>query len=278
MAGAETSPLNDERLAANRAAWDARVPVHAASRSYDVEGRLRDKQGPHPWELEALGDVSGLRLVHLQCHLGLDTLAWARAGASVVGLDFSPTAIETAQSLAGQAGLSDRAQFVCADVYDAPAALHGGTFDVVYVSTGALCWLPSVDRWAAVVAALVAPGGRFYLHDGHPMAWALADERLTVEHTYFEEDDPFVDDSTGTYADAPGPLPRQPMYEWNHGLGETVTALIRHGLQLVWLKEHDWAVWPRFPWLIHTGDGRWVPSPGTPRIPLQFELLATRSL
>lgn len=78
------------------------------------------------------------------------------------------------------------------------------------------------------------------------MAWALADEELTVEHTYFEEDDPFVDDSGGTYSDAPGPLPPGRMYEWNHSLGETVTALIRHGLQLVWLREHDWAVWPRF--------------------------------
>ena len=274
MAGAETSPLNDERLAANRAAWDARVPVHAASRSYDVEGRLRDKQGPHPWELEALGDVSGLRLVHLQCHLGLDTLAWARAGASVVGLDFSPTAIETAQSLAGQAGLSDRAQFVCADVYDAPAALHGGTFDVVYVSTGALCWLPSVDRWAAVVAALVAPGGRFYLHDGHPMAWALADERLTVEHTYFEEPEPYSDDVDTTYTDGEGRLTNTRAYEWNHSIGETVSALLDQGFRILTLIEHDWTVWPRFRWLVETSDHRWEAPPGRPRVPLTFTLVA----
>ena len=276
MADDEAPPLRDERLAANRAAWDARVPVHAASRFYDVEGRLRDKQGPHPWELDALGDVSGLRLLHLQCHFGLDTLAWARAGAAVVGLDFSPAGIETARSLAERAGLSDKARFVCADVYNAPRALDGATFDVVYVSTGALCWLPNVDRWAEVVASLVAPGGRFYLHDGHPMAWALGDEELTVEHTYFEEDDPLVDDSAWTYTDAPGPLPPGHMYEWNHGLGETVTALIRHGLQLAWLEEHDWAVWPRFPWLVETEDGRWVIPPGRPRVPLEYRLLATR--
>ena len=237
---------------------------------------MRDKQRPKPWELESLGDVSGLSLVHLQCHFGLDTLAWARAGADVVGLDFSPNGIETARSLAERAGLSDKATFVCADVYDAPRALNGATFDVVYVSTGALCWLPNVDRWAGVVGSLVAPGGRFYIHDGHPMAEALADAELTVEYTYFEEDDPFVDDSSSTYTDSPGPLPAGPMYQWNHGLGEMVTALIRHGLQLVWLQEHDWAVWPRFPWLVETADGRWVMPRGKPRIPLEFSLLAAR--
>lgn len=114
------------------------------------------------------------------------------------------------------------------------------------------------------------------MHDGHPMAWALADEELKVEHTYFEEDDPFVDDSTRTYADSPGPLPAGRMYEWNHGLGETVSALIRHGLQLVSLQEHDWAVWPRFPWLVETENCRWVTPPGMPRVPLEYSLLATR--
>ena len=276
MTADESSTLSDERFAANRAAWDERVAVHAASRFYDVEGWLRDSRGPHPWDLEALGDVSGLRLVHLQCHFGLDTLAWARAGATVVGLDFSSKAIETARSLAQRAGLSEKAQFVCANVYDAVRALHGATFDVVYVSAGALCWVPLVDRWAGVVGALVAPGGRFYLHDGHPMSWALADDQLSVEHTYFEEDDPFVDDSGLTYTDAPGPLSRRRTFEWNHALGETVTALIQHGLQLVWLEEHDWAVWQRFPWLVASGEGRWVTPPGMPRVPLEYRLLATR--
>ena len=125
-----------------------------------------------------LGDVAGLRLLHLQCHFGLDTLAWARAGAHVTGLDFSPAAIDAAREIARRAGLSERSEFVCSDVYDATTALDHATFDVVYVSLGALCWLPSVDRWAAQVGALVAPGGRFYIHDRHPLAWALADDSL----------------------------------------------------------------------------------------------------
>jgi SAM-dependent methyltransferase len=144
---------------------------------------------------------------------------------------------------------------VCADVYDAIDALEHQTFDIVYVSLGALCWLPSVDPWAAQVGALLAPGGRLYLHDAHPVAWALADAELRLEHTYFEEPEPHSEDAPTTYTDGAGPIEHRRIYEWNHGIGETVTALIRHGLALEWLVEHDWTVWQRFPWLVATDDG-----------------------
>jgi SAM-dependent methyltransferase len=190
-------------------------------------------------------------------------------------LDFSPAAIAAAEDLARRAGLADRATFVCADVFDATDALDHATFDVVYVSLGALCWLPSVDRWAAQVGALVAPGGRFYLHDGHPVAWALADDNLRFEHSYFEEREPYVDDSDVTYTDADRPVASRRSYEWNHGIGEIVTALVRNGLRLDWLAEHDWTDFPRFPWLTVDGEGRWSATAG-PRVPLSFTLLARR--
>ena len=122
----------------------------------------------------------------------------------------------------------DRARFVCADVYDAFDALGGQTFDIVYVSLGALCWLPSADRFAEQVGALVAPGGRFYLHEQHPVEWALADDEATFAHAYFEESSPYVDESESTYTDGVRPLINRRSYQWNHGIGETVTALIRH--------------------------------------------------
>ena len=266
----------DERLAANRAHWDDRTDIHLESRFYDVEGWLREQRGPRRREVEALGDVDGLTLLHLQCHFGLDTLAWARAGARVTGLDFSPAAIDAARDLAARAGLTDRADFVCADVYDATEALGGATFDIVYVSLGALCWLPSVDRWASQVGALVAPGGRLYLHDAHPVSWALADDELRLQHTYFEESEAFTIETDVTYTDATRPLRATRLYEWNHGIGEIVTALLRHGLRLDWLVEHDWTVWPRYPWLLEDEHGQWSPPPGVPRAPLSYTLLATR--
>jgi SAM-dependent methyltransferase len=266
----------DDYIAANRANWDDRAGVHLESAFYDVEGWLREPRRPRPYELAALGDVGGLHLLHLQCHFGLDTLEWAREGAQVTGLDFSPVAIAAARDLADRAGLAYRARFVCADVYDATKALGDATFDVVFVSLGALCWLPDIDRWAEQVGALVAPGGRFYIHDVHPVAWALADDSLDLAWSYFEEGEPFVENSDQTYTDATRPLTATKSFEWNHGIGEIVTALLRHGLRLEWLTEHDWTVWPRFPWLVETDDHTWIAPPGTPRAPLTFSLLATR--
>ena len=268
--------MTDAHLEANRANWDERTQIHLASRFYDVEGWLRDAPGPSPREVAALGDVSGLRLLHLQCHFGKDTLTLARAGALVTGLDFSPAAVDAARHLAGRAGLADRAEFVCAGVDGAAEALGGRTFDIVYVSFGSLCWLPSVDRWAEQVGSLVAPGGRAYIHDGHPLADALDDEGRVLAHTYFEEPEPYVDDADTSYTDGERRLVHRRNYSWNHSLGETVTALIRHGLRLEWLVEHDWYVEPRFPWLVKVAERQWTTPPGMARRPLTFSLLASR--
>ena len=262
-------------IAANRANWDDRVAIHVASEFYDVERWVRERPGPRRRELDALGDVAGLELLHLQCHFGLDTLAFADAGAIVTGLDFSGAAIAEARALAERVGLADRARFVEADALNAAEVLAPQHWDIVYVSLGALCWLPSVGRWAAQVAALLRPGGRLYLHDGHPLAWALADEDLRIEHTYFEEPVPYVDDEDVTYTDGEGRITHTRSYEWNHSIGEIVTAVLDHGLRVDVLVEHDWTVWQRFPWLVETAPHRWETPPGRPRVPLTFTLLAT---
>lgn len=266
--------LVDERLEANRANWNDRVALHVASQFYDVEGWLRDAPGPPPRELESLGDPVGRSLVHLQCHFGMDTLRWARAGATVTGVDFSPAAIENASQLALRAGLSERATFVCADLYDAPRALAGRRYDIVYVSLGSLCWLPDVAAWGAVVAQLTAPGGRVYLHDVHPFAQSLDDEGERVSYGYFEESaDPFVAESDQTYTGDAG-LGATRTYEWNHSLGEIVTSLTRHGLVIDALDEHDWTVFAHFGWLEERTAGHFTIGEGHPRIPLSFTLLA----
>jgi SAM-dependent methyltransferase len=276
MDDADSGASEEEAFALNRASWDERVPVHVASAFYDVEGWVTEGRGPRPGDAAALGDVAGLDLVHLQCHFGLDTLAWARVGARVTGLDFSESAIEQAGVLAQRAGLEDRATFVCANVYDAVDALGAKTFDVVYVSLGALCWLPSVDRWAAVAAALTRPGGRLFLRDVHPLSDALSDEELVIEHSYYEEPEPFIDDSGFTYTDGTYSPTSERICSWNHSLGEIVTAVIGHGFALESLVEHDWTSFARFPWLVRTGDHHYALPPGRPRVPLSFSLLARR--
>ena len=266
----------DPHLSANRANWDDRTELHVRSQFYDVDAWLRDEPGPRQRELDALGDVDGLTLVHLQCHFGLDTLQWARAGAVVTGLDFSSTAIDAARDVAQRAGLEEQATFVCANVYDAVDTLDDARFDIVYVSLGALTWLPSVDRWAEQAATLVRPGGRLYLHDCHPLSWALDAGGRTLAHTYYEEPEPHVDESGETYTDADRLLEHARTYEWNHSLGEIVTALMRHGLRIDVLTEHDWTVSPQFPWLERGPDDTWVIPDGIPRMPLTYTIVATR--
>jgi 2-polyprenyl-3-methyl-5-hydroxy-6-metoxy-1,4-benzoquinol methylase len=269
----------EEAQAANRKWWDSAVPVHLASAFYDVEGWLADGSGPKAREVAVLGDVAGLDLVHLQCHFGKDTLSWARAGATVTGLDFSVPAIAAARDLARRAGLADRADFVCAPVTEAQAALGGRAFDVVYVSLGALCWLPSVQEWADQVAELLRPGGRLFLHEVHPVSVAMADDDLTVVYPYFEETSPHRDAEPGTYADATatGAMPGDETFGWNHGIGEIIGALMSRGLHLDRFEEHSWTSFLRFPWLVETAEEEFATPEGHLRVPLSYTLVASKA-
>jgi len=271
-------PVEDAQ-AANRKWWDSAVPVHLASAFYDVEGWLAEGRGPRKREVAVLGDVAGLDLVHLQCHFGKDTLSWARAGATVTGLDFSEPAIDAARDLARRAGLADRSDFVCAPVAEASSALGGRLFDVVYVSLGALCWLPHIDEWAGQVAALLHPGGRLFLHEVHPVSLALADDDLTVIYPYFEETAPFRDAEPGSYADltAIGAMPGDEKFGWNHGIGEIIGALVGRGMRIDRLDEHDWTSFLRFPWLVETAEEEFGTPEGHLRVPLSYTLVASKS-
>jgi SAM-dependent methyltransferase len=255
----------------NRSWWDERVPLHVASDFYDVEGFKAGASTLRPFELEEVGDVTGRSLVHLQCHFGLDTLSWARRGAGVTGLDFSAPAIEAARTLAAEAELD--AEFVVADTYDAPAALEGRRFDVVYTGLGALNWLPDIRRWAATVAQLVAPGGFLYLSEFHPVADVFADEDLTIEHDYFQSE-PFNFDDPGTYADFTARTEHNRTEEWQHPLGNVVSAVIEAGLTIELLHEHDYTLFARWPFLEPDGDSYRMPA-GRPRLPLMYSLRAS---
>ena len=202
-------------------------PIHLASNFYD-RARLRDGQGRLDAIEEAeLGPVAGLRVLHLQCHFGMDTLTLAQRGAEVVGLDFSVPAIDAARALAKELGLETRARFVEADVYDAPAAIaEPHAFDLVYVTWGAICWLPDMRRWAEVVAHFLKPGGRLYLADGHPAAYVFDDDAAHPDGMpglfvpYFQ-DAPLALDDARDYADETARLRNVRTVQWMHPLGET---------------------------------------------------------
>jgi SAM-dependent methyltransferase len=262
----------DDPLALNRAFWDERVAIHVRSAHYDVDGFRAGGPGLYDFEVEQVGPVAGLDLVHLQCHFGLATLDWARRGARVTGLDFAPSAIATARDLAADLGLE--ARFEVGDLHDAPAVL-GTTYDVVHTGLGALCWLPDIDRWAAVVAALLRPGGFLHLSEFHPVTEIMADDALVPTFGYFGGE-PIPWEQGGSYADPAAATSANRTVEWIHPLSSVVGALLAQGLVLETFVEHAHTVYARFPFLEQHGPREFRFPAGMRGIPLMYSLRARR--
>jgi SAM-dependent methyltransferase len=246
---AERDWFVDEYLAINKANWDSRVPHHL--KAYDID---HFRSNPAfvskvvQFDLPRLGDIRGLDIVHLQCHIGTDTISLARLGAkSVTGLDFSPASIHAARDLAKE--LNSHASFVEGNVYDAVSLLNHRTFDLVYTGIGALCWLPSITEWARTVSNLLRPGGALFIRDAHPMLQSLSDYRedglITVDYPYFEDQGLRISEPH-SYVDHDDELTSPETVSFNHGLGEIITALLGTGMNLIGFEEHNSAPWN--PW------------------------------
>ena len=266
--------------AANRANWDERVPLHL--RSYDLAPLRAGSGRLYPIEESELRIAPGERILHLQCHIGSDTLTLAQRGAIVTGIDFSRPAVEAARALAAELGLSDRATFIESNVYEAPKVHPAqGQYDRVFVTWGAINWLPDIRQWAKVVSEYLRPGGRLYLAEGHPAALVFDDQAAQPDGMpgfflpYFHRE-PAVLDDPSDYSDPGARLVNTRTYEWIHPLGSIVDALHEAGLRLEFLHEHAAVPWQMFRLLVPAPDGlyRW---PGNQQwLPLSFSLSATR--
>ncbi len=250
-------------LETNRDSWDRRTVDHVDSRFYDVEGFLAGNTSLNPIELTEVGEVCGLTMLHLQCHFGLDTLSWARLGAQVCGLDFSPAAIAQARALAQQTG--NDAQFVCADVYD--AAQHVGQFDRVYSSYGVLEWLPEMGRWARVVADALSPGGVLNLIEFHPYSYALDGD------AYFNGGKPQVLRESSYTENA---LEELPLHVWSHPVSDVINALLSSGLELLHFNEFPYSPYNCFQGLVEREPGRYVRGDSAIDVPMLYSIKARK--
>lgn len=267
----------------NRDNWDDRAPLHAAAADYHLDDFRTDTSFLSEvvrFDLPRLGDIRGLRGVHLQCHIGTDTLSLTRLGADMTGLDFSPASLAQARKLAEET--SAVIEFVEAEVYDAVEVLGKERFDLVYTGIGALCWLPDITRWAETVAALLRPGGRLFIREGHPVLWSIDEtqtDRLVIGYPYFETVAPMVFSETGTYVETDGAVANTVTHEWNHGLGEIVGALLTAGLTVTGLAEHDSVPWEALPGrMIDDGNGEWRLAEHRERLALTYTLQARKDI
>jgi 2-polyprenyl-3-methyl-5-hydroxy-6-metoxy-1,4-benzoquinol methylase len=264
----------EDKIAVNQKLWDSRVAGHAASTFYDVPGFLAGKCMLMPAELEALGNVEGKSLLHLQCHFGLDTLSWARRGARVTGMDFSGAAIAKARSLATEAGLE--ATFVEASVYDLPAHLIG-QFDIVFTSYGTITWLPDLERWADVVNHFLKPGGKFCIAEVHPQWYSLNWETYQIDYPYFNTGEAFEEEATTSYAGTAQDT-HMKEYFWCHSLSEIIQPLLDRGLMIQQFREYPYCYYNCFPNLQEVRPGQYVPKGlAEGKVPMMFMLLAIKS-
>jgi SAM-dependent methyltransferase len=276
--------MRDE-LELNREHWDEATELHTRGDSYGLRAFKAGACRLHRVEVEEVGDVRGKRLLHLQCHFGIDTLSWARRGAIVTGVDFSPRGIAQARQLSAEVGLES--EFVCSDLYDLPRVLpasHG--FDIVYTSYGALNWLPDLAPWGALIARYLKPGGFFYIVEAHPTARVFPMDEDMPKAQVFRPWFPYFHDPAGIrwpasadYAD-PTAIHQVGAHEWQHSMSDIINSLIGAGLRLEWLHEFPFCSWQvvagcevveRFS-ASHAYYGR---PAAEPQLPLMFSLRAT---
>jgi ubiquinone/menaquinone biosynthesis C-methylase UbiE len=260
----------DEHIAANRRVWDEWARINQESALYDAAAFKAGQTSLKPIELEQVGSVAGKSLLHLQCHFGQDTLSWARMGAKVTAVDLSPEAIRRAQDLAADLELD--ARFICSDVL-ALDALGDEKFDIVFVSYGALIWLPDLDRWARTVARHLKPGGMFHLVEFHPAIGMLNEEATGIEASYFRGDARAYQSNSSYAGGTHAPMTS---YEWQFTIADVVTVLLRAGLALRSLREFPYCVHQCWPFLVESAPGQFVVKHHPGKLPLLFSISAQK--
>ncbi|MFW9901931.1 MAG: class I SAM-dependent methyltransferase [Candidatus Thorarchaeota archaeon] len=270
--------MNEENyFKTNLKRWNELVEINAKSKSYDLEGFLKGNSSLFPIEVEEIGEVKEKKLLHLQCHFGMDTLSWARLGAIVTGVDFSDKAIELAKNLSNK--LDIPAKFILSNVYDIPQVLNE-KFDVVFTSYGTICWLPDLVQWAQIISNCLNPGGIFYIIDGHPFGFIIDEKKepFNVGFNYFSEGKPIFFEEGAAYADPLADLKNQATYEWDHPMSDIINSLIKANLEIEFLHEFPFTFFSIHPDMKKREDGYWEFKNYEFTVPMMFSIKAHKKI
>ena len=265
--------MNDysDYFAANKQLWNQRTVVHKASSFYNLAGFKAGENVLTEIELNELGDVKGKKMLHLQCHFGMDSLSWAKLGAEVTGIDLSDEAIKEATQLNEE--MKFNAKFICCNVYDTSEHINE-LFDIIFTSYGTIGWLPDLEPWAKVIAERLKPGGVFYMADFHPVLWMFDDAFTHIQYSY-ENREVIVTESEGTYTDRYADI-KGKEYGWNHSISEILNALIAQGLQIEHFNEFMYSPYGCFRNNIEYEKGKWHIKGLEGKIPMVYSLKATK--
>lgn len=265
------SNSNQSYFDINQKLWNSKTEVHIGSDFYQMEAFKQGTTSLKPIELGLLGDVSGLKILHLQCHFGQDTLSLARMGADVTGVDLSDRAIEVARELNDELGL--HARFIQCNVLELKEQLNE-KFDLIFTSYGVLGWLPNLDDWADVVQYFLKPNGQLILVEFHPVLWMFDEEFTRIQYSYFKGA-PIIETEQGTYGDPTAPIQNE-YVEWEYSIGETITALMKQDLHITHFQEYNSSPYDCFKKAVSLGDGTWQVEGLQGKIPMIFSLQAVK--
>jgi ubiquinone/menaquinone biosynthesis C-methylase UbiE len=277
----------------NFAHWESLAAFHGTGndRFYDLEALIAGGSLMGADETAALlrathgAGVVGLDVLHLQSHIGCDSITMARQGARVTSVDFSPTALSRLRVLAEQCGVE--VTTVESDSRDLPHVLDN-SFDLTYATIGVLCWIDDLDAWMASVARVLRPGGTLVLVELHPLLTMIDSVDPLVLDFPYDFDGGHVYSGTGSYANRDADV-TWTTTQWAHSVGEVVMAATNAGLRLSYLEEHtemsfdprgmeDSPTEPDGQYRFRIGVGALdgdVREPGQP-LPVLFTFLATR--
>ncbi|MDP2693226.1 MAG: class I SAM-dependent methyltransferase [bacterium] len=255
----------------NKKWWNNVTPIHSHSKLYNLTKFKKGKSSLVPIELEEVGKVGGKSLLHLMCHFGMDTLSWAREGATTTGVDFSDDSIRLAKKISKEIRVP--AKFICSDIYELPNILDK-KFDIIFTSYGVLCWVSNIKKWAKIINHFLKTGGMFYIAELHPFTNILSCD-FKIDYKYFKKG-PDTDDSPGTYADWNADI-KGSTYLWNYTISDVINALIHEGLKIEYVHEFPFTMYDQFPGFMEQNEkGQYVLKNKKIQIPLLFSLKATK--
>jgi ubiquinone/menaquinone biosynthesis C-methylase UbiE len=255
----------------NKKSWNKRTAVHKDSAFYDLASFKNGRSSLNRIELEELGDVKGKTLLHLQCHFGMDTMSWAREGATCVGVDLSDEAVKLAKEINDELEL--QTEFICCNVYDLKQHLDK-KFDIVFTSYGTIGWLPDLDAWAEIVSHFLKPGGTFYIADFHPVLWMMDENFEQIKYNYFNTET-ITEEISGTYTDRSAPI-KSTEHGWNHPFAEIFNALIKQDLRIEQFNEFPYSPYNCFNNLEKGDDDMWRIKGMQEKMPMMYSIKATK--